>query len=114
MIVNLPKSSLGGFKNNILDFFYVVLFKSIPTMVLKNVISGVLNEAFCRIVESMDHIDLTAFSASDARKVIFLLQFLSSPRRRLAPTVSIDSYNKVLWTAWRSFVVVIMLNIFIC
>ena len=66
------------------------------------------------IVESMDHIDLTAFSASDARKVIFLLQFLSSPRRRLAPTVSIDSYNKVLWTAWRSFVVVIMLNIFIC
>ena len=111
MIVNLPKSSPGGFKNNILDFFYVVLFKSIPTMVLKNVISGVLYEAFCRIVESMDHVDLTA---SDARKVIFLLQFLSSPRRRLAPTVSIDSYNKVLWTAWRSFVVVIVLNIFIC
>ena len=75
VIVSLPKSLPGGLEDDILDFFHVVLFKSIPTMVLKNVISSALYEAFCDIFESMDYIDLTAFSASDARKVIFLLQF---------------------------------------
>ena len=75
VIVSLPKSLPGGLEDDILDFFHVVLFKSIPTMVLKNVISSALYEAFCDIFESMDYIDLTAFSASDARQVIFLLQF---------------------------------------
>ena len=52
-------------------------------MVLKNVISGALYEAFCCIVESIDHIDLTAFSASDARKVIFLLQFFVITKKEI-------------------------------
>ena len=38
VIVNLPKSLLGGFANDILDFFHVVLFKSIPSVILKNAI----------------------------------------------------------------------------
>ena len=75
VIVSLPKSLPGGLEDDILDFFHVVLFKSVPTMVLKNVISSALYEAFCDIFESMYYIDLTAFSASDARQVIFLLQF---------------------------------------
>ena len=98
----MPKSSLGGFKNNILDFFYVVLFKSIPTMVLKNVISGGLYEAFCRIVESMDHIDLTAFNGSDARKVIFLLHNQEGDWLRQFQSIHITRYygplGEVLWS----------------
>ena len=38
VIVNLPKSLLGGFANDMLDFFHVVLFKSIPSVILKNAI----------------------------------------------------------------------------
>ena len=61
-------------------------------MVLKNVISGALYEAFCRIVESMDHIDLTAFSASDARKVIFLLQFFVITKKEIGS----NSFNQFI------------------
>lgn len=54
MIANLPKPLLGGFTDDLVDFFPVALFKSTPAMVLKNVISGGLNELFCIINESMD------------------------------------------------------------
>ena len=113
VIVNLPKSSLGGFTDDIFDFFHVVLFKSIPPMVFTNVISGGLYEAFCNIVESMDYIDLTAYSASDAGKIIFLLQFYVITKKEIGSNSSslklnslnemIESYDDILRAACEKF-----------
>ena len=113
VIVNLPKSLLGGFHDDILDFFHVVLFKSIPKIVLKNVISSALYQAFCDIVESMDYIDLAAFSASDARKVIFLLQFFVTTKKEIGSNSfflklnslneMVESYDNVLCAACEKF-----------
>ena len=109
LAVNLPKSLVGGLTDDLLDLFHVVFFKSIPPMVLKNLISGVLYEAFCNIVESMDYIDLTGFSASDAGKIIFLLHFFVIIRKEMGTSnfslklnslkEMIESYDVILRTA---------------
>ena len=113
VIVNLPKLSLGGVTNDILRFFHVVMFKSIPRTVLHNGVSGGLYEAFCDILEKMDYIDLTAFSASDARKIIFLLQFSAITKNEIDSSSyslklnglkeMIETYNNVLWGTCEMF-----------
>ena len=55
----MPKVSLGGFTDYMLGFFHVVLFKSIPPIVLKNLISGGLYEVFCKIVEKLHVVPVT-------------------------------------------------------
>ena len=99
MLISLPEFSLNVFEIEFYNNFQILMFKSFRPLVFYDGVQGGLYEVFNKIVESMDHVDLTSFSDEDFEKLIFLLRFFVITKKEIDSnnySNKLQSFKKML------------------